>query len=385
MISPALWHAMDIGRIAFMLCFLPVLLYRIWRLWRYPASAPAVAITAFCLVMWFWLFMLSDFWWRTLPSAVRATSLGGLLVTILAACTQIFVLGISGSTSPERVRRGRRVILVVTAIVLAVVVVSANQSPVLLETKGLHELTNALLDGGDRWAIVSSVVGNGYLAVSLAQLIWTGLRHADRTPVGTGLGLLAVAASFEIVAVVVGGVVRPLTGGRDVISGRYGVLVQGVSGSVGVTLLALGFLWPPVVLRLRARRDEWRLRPLHDTLADMFPGLFPPLETRMRLSDKVFEWGTHVQDGLTLLAHSRGVPLDSGARVPKNRSERSFAVANWLVGQPIPGFSSEWLHAPEAVDDQAWVLAIADAYRRYQKDLSAEGEGSERERLPVKR
>ncbi|WP_099051475.1 hypothetical protein [Mycobacteroides salmoniphilum] len=371
MISPALWHAMDIGRIVFMFCFLPVLLYRIWRLWRYPASAPAVAITAFCLVIWFWLFMLSDFWWHTLPSAVRATSLGGLLVTILAACTQIFVLGISGSASPERVRRGRRVILVVTAIVLVVVVVSANHSPVLLETKGLHELTNALLDGGDRWAIVSSVVGNGYLAVSLAQLVWTGLRHADRTPVGTGLGLLAVAASFEIVSVVVGGVLRPLTGGQDIISGRYGVVVQGVSGSVGVTLLALGFMWPPAVLRIQARRDEWRLRPLHDTLAGMFPGLFPPVETRIRLSDKVFEWGTHIQDGLTLLARSRGVSLDSGARVPENKSERSLAVANWLVGQPVLGFSSEWLHAPEAMNDEAWVLAIADAYRERQERLEA--------------
>lgn len=362
---------MDIGRIVFMFCFLPVLLYRIWRLWRYPASAPAVAITAFCLVIWFWLFMLSDFWWHTLPSAVRATSLGGLLVTILAACTQIFVLGISGSASPERVRRGRRVILVVTAIVLVVVVVSANHSPVLLETKGLHELTNALLDGGDRWAIVSSVVGNGYLAVSLAQLVWTGLRHADRTPVGTGLGLLAVAASFEIVSVVVGGVLRPLTGGQDIISGRYGVVVQGVSGSVGVTLLALGFMWPPAVLRIQARRDEWRLRPLHDTLAGMFPGLFPPVETRIRLSDKVFEWGTHIQDGLTLLARSRGVSLDSGARVPENKSERSLAVANWLVGQPVLGFSSEWLHAPEAMNDEAWVLAIADAYRERQERLEA--------------
>ncbi|QCH22167.1 hypothetical protein DSM43276_00404 [Mycobacteroides salmoniphilum] len=371
MISPALWHAMDIGRIAFMLCFLPVLLYRIWRLWRYPASAPAVAITAFCLVMWFWLFMLSDFWWRTLPSAVRATSLGGLLVTILAACTQIFVLGISGSASPERVRRGRRVILVVTAIVLVVVVVSANQSPVLLETKDLHELTNALLDGGDRWAIVSSVVGNGYLAVSLAQLIWTGLRHADRTPVGTGLGLLAMAASFEIVAVVVGGVVRPLTGGRDVISGRYGVLVQGVSGSVGVTLLALGFLWPPVVLRLQARRDEWRLRPLHDTLADMFPGLFPPVESRIRSSDLVFEWTTHVQDGLTLLAQSRRVPLTADLPPPKGSAERTQDVANWLVGESVPEFSCEWLRPPEGVGEGPWVFAIADAYRDRQERLAA--------------
>lgn len=382
MISPALWNVMAIARITFLLCFLPVLLYRIWRLWRYPASAPAVAATCFGMIMWFWLVILSDIWWSALPPTVRASSMGGCLVTTVAVCIQIFVLGISGSASPERARRGRRLILVVTAIVLVVVVVSANHSRVLLETTDLHELTNALLDGGDSGAIVSSVVGNGYLAVSLAQLIWIGFRHADLTPVGTGLGLLAVASSFEIVSVVVGGVLRPLTGGRDLISGRYGVVVQSVSGSVGVTLLALGFLWPPVVLRIEARQAERRLRSLHDMLADMFPGLFPPVESRIRLSDKIFDWSTHIQDGLTLWAQSCGVPLETDAPIPKRKSERAVVVANWLVGEPVPGFSSQWLHPPEAVGDEAWVLAIADAYRERQEGLGALL--SDGERLPVR-
>lgn len=365
MISPALWHAMDVARIIFLICFLPVLLYRIWRLWRHPASAPAVAITAFGVVMWFWLLLLSDFLWSVLPVQIRAASMAGWFVTTVAACVQIFVLGISGSVSPARMRRAWRIVLGVTAVVLVVVGVAAQYSQALLATEDLNELTNALLDGADSGAVVASLVSNGYLTATLVQLIWTGFRHADSTPVGTGLGLLAVASSFEVVCVFVGGIWRPLTGGHDVISTRYGMALQSVSGGVGITLMAIGFLWPPVVLRIQARRHERRLRPLHDEFARLFPQLFPPMESQIRLSDKIFEWSTHIQDGLTLLAQGRELPLETDTSAPKGKSARALAVANWIVGQSDSGFSGEWLHAPGGVSDEAWVLAIADAYRNH--------------------
>lgn len=354
---------MQIVRVVFLLCFLPILLYRIWRLWRHPASAPAIAVTAFGAVMWFWLFLLSDFLWSVLPRQVRAASLAGWFVTTLAACMQIFILGISGSASPSRTRRAWRIVLVVTAIVMVVVAVAAQHSQVLSNTDDLNELTNALLDGADGGAVVASVVSDGYLTVTLVQLIWAGFRHADSTPVGTGLGLLAVASSFEVVCVFFGGIWRPLTGGHDVISARYGFLLQGVGGGVGVTLMAVGFLWPPVMLRIQARRDEQRLGPLHDEFVRLFPQLFPPMESRIRLSDKIFEWATHIQDGLTLVAQSRELPLETDTSAPKEKSARALAVANWIVGLSNTGFSGEWLRAPAGVSDEAWVLAIADAYR----------------------
>ncbi|AWG56129.1 hypothetical protein D2E51_16155 [Mycobacteroides abscessus] len=43
-------------------------------------------------------------------------------------------------------------------------------------------------------------------------------------------------------------------------------------------------------------------------------------------------------------------------------------MAKWLVGQPVLGFSCEWLHAPDRVSDESWVLAIADASRERQED-----------------
>ncbi|MBF9317628.1 hypothetical protein BKG70_09685 [Mycobacteroides chelonae] len=365
MIGPSAWQVMQVVRIVFLLCFLPVLLYRVWRLWRHPASAPAIAITAFGVVMWFWLLLLSDFLWSVLPVQIRAASMAGWFVTTVAACVQIFVLGISGSVSPARMRRAWRIVLGVTAVVLVVVGVAAQHSQALLATEDLKELTNALLDGADSGAVVASLVSNGYLTATLVQLIWAGFRHADSTPVGTGLGLLAVASSFEVVCVFVGGIWRPLTGGHDVISTRYGMALQSVSGGVGITLMAIGFLWPPVVLRIQARRHERRLRPLHDEFARLFPQLFPPMESQIRLSDKIFEWSTHIQDGLTLLAQGRELSLETDTSAPNGKSARALAVANWIVGQSDSGFSGEWLHAPGGVSDEAWVLAIADAYRNH--------------------
>lgn len=372
MIDPSLWHLMVIARVIFMICFLPVLVYRVWRLWRYPASAPAIAVTCFGIALWLWLILLSDFWWSALPAVVRAVSMGGCFVVIVAACTQIFVLGISGSAAAAQAQRGRRTIAAVTIVIIAVVAISASRSPLLMETQDLYTVTNALLHSPDRWAIVSSVVGNGYLAVSLLQLAWVGFRHADWTPVGTGLGLLAVAASFEIFSVVFGGVWRPLAGGRDVVPDKFGVVLQGVSGSVGLSMLALAFLWAPVVLRVRARRDASRLRPLRAALVRMFPQLFPPGESQIRLSDLVFEWTTHIQDGLTLLAQHQRIPMHTAIAVPQNQADRAAQVMNWLIGEPAAGFSCEWLRAPAGVSDEGWILVIADDFRCSGKPLVAD-------------
>lgn len=367
---------MQTVRFAFLLCFLPVLLYRIWRLWRYPASAPAIAVTCFGVIMWFWLLTFTDIVWSLMPAQFRAASMGGLLVTTVAACAQVFILGIGASASQEHMRRGLRVVLVVTAAILVVVSLSVSQSQVLLATKDLHDLTNALLDGADGGAIIGSVAGNGYLAVTLVQLAWVGFRHADRTPVGTGLGILAVASSFEFVAVAFGGIWRPLTRGHDLVSVRYGLMLQSLAGSVGVTLLIAGFVWPPVMLRLQAWRDSRRLRPLHDSLARAFPQLFPPEESQMRLSDLVFEWTTHIQDGLTLLAQRGGVPLKTDRPAAADLSGRAATVAKWLVGQSVPGFSCEWLRTPVGVSDARWVLAVSDGYRRFGGQLMIDPAGS---------
>ncbi|WP_234797602.1 hypothetical protein [Mycobacteroides chelonae] len=139
-------------------------------------------------------------------------------------------------------------------------------------------------------------------------------------------------------------------------------------GCIAAILMVAGFFWPPVMLRVQAYRVVKSLRPLHDALAGLFPGLFPPKQSRIRLSDLAFEWSTQIQDGLTLLAQRREVPPKTDHPMPPDRIND---VTNWLIGKSVPGFSAEWLRTPGGVSDEEWVLEIADAYRERQEDLEA--------------
>ncbi|MEU9807045.1 hypothetical protein [Mycobacterium sp. NPDC050853] len=296
---------------------------------------------------------------------------------------QVFAVGISADVSPARIRRDLRIVFTVAALVLTAVAVCMSNSHALTATDDLYTLANVLMNGrGDRGSNTALVVSNTYLIVVLVQLVWLGLRNADATPVGTGLGLLGAAAAFEILSVVSGGIWRMLSHGHDVISSYSGMWLQSLFGCLGAGLMIMGLFWAPVMLRTQARRDKRRLRPLHDALANLFPGLFPPMESRIRLSDLVFEWTTHIQDGLTLLAQRRGIPVETGVPIPADQADHVRGVMNWISGQLVSGFSCEWLRPPTGVSDETWVLAIADAYRNHEEDWV--GQEAKRESLPAR-
>lgn len=377
-----MWEVMQTVRVAVLICFLPVVLYRIWRVVRYPTSIPAVAVTAFGASAWLWFLAFTDSVWAALPPIMHAVSMGGWPAISIAACLQVFVVGISGEASPDRIRRGLRTTFAVAAVALVVVAVTVRNSSVLMTAYDALTISNIVYSGGDRASAIATIVTSGYVISVVLQMVWVGFRHADRTPVGVGLGLLAAASAFQVVGSLCGGIWRPLAHGEGFIGSPVGLWFQTLPGCVAAVLMVVGFLWAPVVLHVQARRDMRRLRPLRDTLADVFQGLFPPAEYRIRLSDKVFEWGAHVQDGLTLLAQNRGVPLGSTALVPEERSERASAVANWILGQSGSEISCEWLRPPVGTSDQAWMLAIADAYLERGALVSHE---SGRERLAVRR
>lgn len=369
MITQSTWDLMQIVRVAMLVCFLPGLLYRIWRVVRYPTSVPAVAVTVFGVSVWIWFVVYTDWVWAALPEAARAVSVAGWPAITIAACLQIFVVGISGDASPERIRRGLWITMAGAAIALTVVFIAMSYSEVVPRADDVLATANAMYAGTDRGALVAIVVSSGYMVLVALQLAWVGSRNADRTPVGVGLGLLAAASAFQVVASICGGMWSPLSRGEGFIGGAVGRWLQTWPGCIAAGLIVAGFLWPPIMLRVQARRELRRLGPLRDALAGMFPGLFPPVESRIRSSDLVFEWTTHVQDGLTLLAQSRRVPLVADSPLPKSGSERSRDVVNWLVGEAVPGFSYEWLRPPEGVSEGPWVLEIADAYRERQEDL----------------
>ncbi|MFD6197761.1 hypothetical protein ACFWE3_13755 [Mycobacteriaceae bacterium NPDC060252] len=371
MITQSTWDLMQIVRIAVLACFLPVLLYRIRRIVRYPTSVPAVAVTLFGVLVWIWFVVYTDWVWGALPAAARAVSVAGWPAITIGACLQVFVIGISGDASPERIRRGLWVTVAGAAIALTIVFIAMSYSELVPRADDILVTSNAMYAGTDPGSLVAVVVSSGYMVLVALQLAWVGSRNADRTPVGVGLGLLAAAAAFQVVASICGGIWSPLSHGEGFIGGTAGRWLQTWPGCIAAGLFVAGFLWPPVMLRVQARRELRRLQPLHDALSGMFPGLFPPVESRIRSSDLVFEWTTHVQDGLTLLAQSRRVPLTADSPLPKGSAERTLDVANWLVGQVVPEFTCEWLRPPEGVSEGPWVFAIADAYRERQEDLEA--------------
>ncbi|WP_078354516.1 hypothetical protein [Mycobacteroides chelonae] len=362
------WDSLQTVRPVILACFLPVLLYRVWRVVRQPTSVPAVAATAFGVSWWLWFLVFTDEVWAVLPPIAHAVTIGGWAAISIGACLQVFVIGISGDTSPARIRRGLRITSLVAITALVLVAVLVSHSRVLMSTGDVYELAAKLYSGGDPWAVAALVMSCVYLMFVEVQLAWVGFRHADCTPVGVGLGLMAIAGIFQFVATLFGGVWAPLARGEGLVGSTFGRWLQTWPGCIAAILMVAGFFWPPVMLRVQAYRVVKSLRPLHDALAGLFPGLFPPKQSRIRLSDLAFEWSTQIQDGLTLLAQRREVPPKTDHPMPPDRIND---VTNWLTGKSVLGFSAEWLRTPGGVSDEEWVLEIADAYRERQEDLEA--------------
>ncbi len=371
MITQSEWDVMQVVRIIALLCLVPVLLYRIWRTWRRPSSLSAKAVTGFGVLLWVWLLAYTDAVWSVMPTWLRAVSAGGWGAVTLAASLQAFILGLNGRATPVRIRRDLWITFATAACVLVVVAVATTSSTQSALLRDPYIFTNALMQGTDSGLVIASVMSCTYVAFVLVQFVWMGARNANRTPVGIGLGLLAAASALELVVLVSGGIWAPLARGSMLSGNRFGLWLLTISGFGVTALVIVGFLYPPVLLHIRARRAVRILKPLRDALIARFPGIGPPADSAMRLHEVAFEWTAHVQDGLTLLAQTRGLALNTDAGIPVNEAEHVESVANWLVGEAVPGFSCEWLRPPEGVSEGPWVFAIADAYRERQEDLEA--------------
>lgn len=116
----SVWDSLQAVRVAVLIVFLPVVLYRIWRLVRYPTSIPAIAATVFGVWVWFWMLMFTEPVWSVMPPYVHAVSIGWAPVW-MAGCLQIFVIGISGDVSQAWIRRGLRATFIATGLVLVAV------------------------------------------------------------------------------------------------------------------------------------------------------------------------------------------------------------------------------------------------------------------------
>ncbi|MBA0048546.1 hypothetical protein [Mycobacteroides sp. LB1] len=342
---------------------LPVMAYRVWR-WRQHRS-PATAMTAVA-AGGLWLWVLLSWCWEFLPPVIQAMEICGGPGVIMVSVLQVFVVSL------RRKIQSRQMWLVaaagssVLAVMAAAMMVGNATSLDLLSYR--FDVAGHPNNAG---LIVALVAANLYIAAVLVQVVWLGLRSADNTPTGWGVGLLAVGSASCLVSVAHDGIAM-----RSTAAGDPGfVWFKAVPAVVAVLCIVAGFTAPPLVLYLQARRKQRQLNPIRQHLIDALPNLDAPLAPGISHTDVVHEWCSQIQDGLTLTAQQRYTPL-SGAVPPTMLNERADAVAGWLAGIPEPNLNCQWLTTPEAVTGQAWMLAIAAAYQRYVSEVGLSGSPS---------
>ncbi len=338
-----------------LVCLLPLAVHRIQR-WRQHRS-PVTAITAVAVaVLWMWL--LLGWLWELLPPLVQAMEMTGAPGVVLVSVMQLFVV-----SQRQRVRAPH--VWVVAAAGAGVLAVMAMA---LVATKAtsldLHAYRFDVAAHPDNTGLAVAVVtANVYIAVILAQVIWLCLRNADNTATGWGLGFLAAGSAASLVPVIHDGICL-----RSAVPGDAGYTwLKAVPAALAWTFILAGFATPPLAVYMDATRRLRQLKPLRQYLIEALPALDAPLMPGTARADRVHEWCSQIQDGLTLTAQQCRLPL-YGAQPPVASSARAGAVARWLAGGDEPALNCTWLTTPTAMRDEDWVLAIAAAYRRHKRD-----------------
>lgn len=338
-----------------LVCLLPLVAHRTQR-WLQHRS-PVTAITAVAVtVLWMWL--LLGWLWELMPPLVQAMEMTGAPGVVMVSVMQLFVV-----SQRQRVRaRHVWVVVVAGAGVLAVMAVAlvATQATSL----DLHAYRFDVAAHPDNAGLAVAVVtANVYIATILAQVIWLCLRYADNTATGWGLSLLAAGSAASLVPVIHDGICLQSTAPGDA-----GYLwLKAVPAALAWVFILAGFATPPLAVYVNA---AWRLRqlkPLRQYLIEALPALDAPLMPGTARADRVHEWCSQIQDGLTLTAQQHRLPIH-GAEPPVASSARVGAVARWLANGDEPALNCTWLTTPTAMCDEDWVLAIAAAYRHHKRD-----------------
>ncbi len=334
---------------------LAVVLYRAWRWWQHP-TIPGAAVVMFGASLWLWALWDIPGVWSVLPEGLQIFQFAA--GTIIAPAASLHVLVVSITNPPERNVHSRIGIIVASASTMIAVVL-------------LISFTTALPDGSpysihaasDQISIVAAtVITHAYTAAIFIHIISIGVRETDRSPVGTGIGLVAAASVFELFPVIHGGIWTPLALhlGRE-ITPRDHMVFQIAPGIVATLLFLAALIWPPWQSRAIARRQLRILAPLRQALTAQFPDLGPPTPRGTQASDLVYEWTAQIQDGLSLTAQHRNIPLGT-AQPPADDTEHAGAVINWLRDESAAAINEAWLNPPPTMTAAQWTLALAKAH-----------------------
>ncbi|TDZ93519.1 hypothetical protein [Mycobacteroides salmoniphilum] len=333
----------------------PLVIYRIWRLWLHP-SIPGAAITAFVISLWFWVLSDIEYIWAALPDTLQAFQLAAGTIIVPAASLHAFVLSLT-TARESFLRKGIRVITGSALLTLTVVLlISATATIPDGSPYAIGTISNQTP------LIAATIITHAYAAAIFAHLILLGLRTADQSPAGKGMRFLTAASVFQLFPVIHGGIWTPLALhlAKPVPPSHY-LLFQIAPGLAAPPLFLAAIIWPPWETRRNARRELQLLAPLHRALEAQFPDLGPPTPRGTRASERVYEWTAQIQDGLSLTAQHRNIPLDT-TQPPADDTEHAEAIINWLREESAPAISEAWLNPPPTMTGAQWVLALAKAH-----------------------
>ncbi|MFT9662956.1 hypothetical protein ACM0CQ_11925 [Mycobacteroides abscessus subsp. abscessus] len=356
-----------IATIVLLVCLAPVVAYRVWC-WRRQRSSPTAALATVGLIaLWLWAALLG--WWEMLPPVVKAVEVAGAPGVILVSILHVLAIRLR-SVSLRRLAADLWPVVIAASCVLTVMttaVLAGNAEALDLDTYRF----NAAPDMDNAGLLVAAVIANVYMAGILVQWIWLGIRRADNTPGGWGVGLLAAGAASCLIPVVWGGILHHLR----IVTVGDSMWLNTIPATFCAVLLLAGFTVPPLMIHTQSRQKLRQLIPIRAHLLAQFPSLDTPIAPGSRRADVAHEWCSQIQDGLTLTAQLRDTPL-TGARPPAALAFHADAVARWLAGDPEPALNCRWLLTPEQTNSQDWVLAIATRFQRYACDEGVSGSPS---------
>lgn len=369
MISRPEWDRTWIITVISLMVFTPLVVLRIRQSLRQRSSVPAVASAALAAILYIsWMLGLEQVW-ELVPAAIRGFPLPTPILE--AACLHVFMVSIASDLPASKLRRRIRAELAVAVVVLVLVIGLAFGGP-RCEGPDLYTCNSRPLPH-DGFSVTAMLLGSGYVTAVLVHCVWLGFRRADGTPTGRGMGLLAAGCGLYTIVVVHAGFYRQLSPHGRGMAFTDSLAFEVRPAMCGTVLIFVGFVYPPVVMRLRAYRCLRALEPLWALAVARYPDLAPHTHSRQSLHERFSDRVAYLQDAMTLTAQLRSTPLYGHCSAPRALTDHATAVAEWFAEDTVPQLDCRWLTTPESVTDQQWMLAVGAAYSAYADGSSTSG------------
>lgn len=367
------WDIYQVCELVLFLAAIPLIAYRGWRWATNRPSRPLLAGALFATTLWIWTYCDTEFGWRILTEELRAFQVCGGTAILASASLYVFIANACSAPANVRDRAAYTTALAATVIVAAIAATVSTVS----EGANYFQFLTEPHPGLPARLHAAMLFGHLYIMCVTSLIAGLGIKYADRTPAGQGLGILGVACSLLLVTLFTRYIASEIYEWQGQVPPFWcGLLIQTIFGATAAILTLIAFAWPPTILRLRALAELRILRCLHYDLTSMFPGLAPPISREDRLSDRVYEYVSQIQDGLVLIAQRRAAPLTANSH-GEEPDERASRIAKWLKAeQPAEREAMPSFSAPSPMSDRRWVLTIAEHYRNEKEGQSCADCGS---------